>query len=48
MRLLEDSHMAIEEITRECGFTTATYFCRFFKRETGTTPAQYRAQVARR
>ncbi len=48
MRLLEGSSLAIEEVTRECGFTTATYFCRFFKRETGTTPAQFRAQAIRR
>jgi LacI family transcriptional regulator len=48
MRLLEDSTMAIEEVSRECGFTSATYFCRFFKREADTTPAQYRTQFARR
>ncbi len=48
MRLLEDSNLAIEEVARECGFTSATYFCRFFKREAGTTPALYRAQFARR
>ena len=48
MRLLEDSNLPIEEVTRECGFTSATYFCRFFKREAGTTPAQYRTQFTRR
>jgi LacI family transcriptional regulator len=48
MRLLEDSTMAIEEVSRECGFTSSTYFCRFFKREADTTPAQYRTQFARR
>ena len=48
MRLLETSSLAIEEVARECGFTSATYFCRFFKRESGTTPALYRARTAGR
>ena len=48
MRLLETSTLAIEEVARECGFTSATYFCRFFKREAGTTPALYRARTAGR
>jgi len=47
-RLLEDTSMPIEDIARECGFNSATYFCRFFKRETGTTPAAYRSAVAGR
>lgn len=42
MRLLENTNLTLEEIARECGFQSATYFCRFFKRESGTTPAQYR------
>ena len=37
MRLLENSNLSIEEVAKECGFTSATYFCRFFKREAGTT-----------
>ncbi len=48
MRLLEDTNMGIEDVAKECGLTSATYFCRFFKREMGTTPALYRAQFARR
>jgi LacI family transcriptional regulator len=43
MRLLENSNQTIEEVARECGFLSATYFCRFFKRETGTSPALYRS-----
>jgi LacI family transcriptional regulator len=43
MRLLENSNLTLEEIARKCGFLSATYFCRFFKRESGSTPAQYRA-----
>lgn len=42
-RLLENSDLTLEEVARECGFQSATYFCRFFKRESGSTPAQYRA-----
>jgi LacI family transcriptional regulator len=45
MRLLENSTLAIEQVARECGFLSAAYFCRFFKRETGTTPAQYRSGI---
>jgi len=48
MRLLENSSMPVEEVARECGFLSATYFCRFFKRETGTTPAFYRSGLSRR
>lgn len=48
MRLLEDSTLAIDEVARECGFLSSTYFCRFFKRETGTTPALYRASLIKR
>ncbi len=46
MRLLENTSMTLEEIAQECGFLSATYFCRFFKRESGTTPSQYRSAQA--
>lgn len=48
MRLLENTSLSVEDIGRQCGFNSATYFCRFFKRETGTTPALYRLSLARR
>jgi len=48
MRLLENTNQSVEEVGRECGLNSATYFCRFFKRETGTTPALYRAGLAGR
>ena len=48
MRLLENSNLGLEEIAKECGFQSATYFCRFFKREAGTTPALYRSGLLRR
>ncbi len=46
--LLSDSDWPLAEIARRCGFSSATYFCRFFKRITGQTPDAYRqAQTAR-
>ena len=32
----------VEEISRACGFQSASYFCRVFRRVTGQTPLQYR------
>lgn len=48
MRLLENTPSTLEEIAEACGFQSATYFCRFFKRESGTTPTQYRSAHAPR
>ncbi len=48
MRLLENTNLSIEEVGRQCGFSSATYFCRFFKRETGSTPALYRTTLTTR
>ena len=48
MRLLENSDLSVEEVARQCGFLSATYFCRFFKREAGTTPALYRSGISKR
>lgn len=41
-RLFHTPH-AVKEIAYDLGFADASYFNRFFKRETGVTPAQYRA-----
>jgi LacI family transcriptional regulator len=40
--LLLTSDLPLTEIARRCGFSSATYFCRFFKRITGQTPDSYR------
>ena len=40
--LLRHSGLSLAEIARSCGFASATYFGRFFKRETGLTPNAYR------
>ena len=40
--LLRNSDMSLAEIAESCGFSSATYLCRFFKRSTGQTPVAYR------
>lgn len=40
--LLRHTDLPLSEIARNCGFSSATYFGRFFKRETGQTPNTYR------
>ena len=40
--LLRSSGHTIEQIAEELCFSTTPYYCRFFKREVGTTPAKYR------
>jgi len=40
--LLRHSDIPLAEIAQSCGFSSTTYFCRFFKRETGLTPNVYR------
>ena len=40
--LLSDSQKSVEKIAEECGFESAIYFRRLFKRVTGKTPTEYR------
>ncbi len=40
--LLRETHERVGEIAASCGFLEQSKFCRFFKRETGLTPTQYR------
>jgi LacI family transcriptional regulator len=40
--LLRYSELPLARIATQCGFGSATYFCRFFKRLTGVTPDAYR------
>ncbi|GAB2583283.1 helix-turn-helix domain-containing protein [Spirosoma areae] len=44
-RLLFHTSHSLKEITFDLGFSDASYFSRFFKRETGLTPADYRASI---
>jgi AraC family transcriptional activator of pobA len=47
-RLLFYTDQSLKEIAFELGFSEASYFSRFFKRETGLTPAEYRASRTQR
>lgn len=44
-RLLFHTGTSLKEIAFDLGFSDASYFNRFFKRETGATPADYRSNV---
>ena len=44
-RLLFHTQHSLKEIAFDLGFSDASYFTRFFKRETDVTPAEYRATV---
>ncbi|WP_426327247.1 helix-turn-helix domain-containing protein [Pedobacter sp. R-06] len=44
-RLLFHTEHSLKEITFDLGFSDTSYFNRFFKRETGVTPATYRANI---
>lgn len=44
-RLLFHTNNSLKEIAFELGFSDASYFNRFFKRETGATPAGYRSEI---
>ena len=41
-QLLQNSSLTIEEISFECGFGSASYFCKMFRQYAGVTPGQYR------
>ena len=40
--LLKQSDKTVLQISEELGFPNAPFFCRYFKRETGMTPSEYR------
>jgi AraC-like DNA-binding protein len=44
-RMLFYTQSALKEIAFDLGFAEASYFNRFFKRETGLTPAEYRTSI---
>ena len=47
MRLLQHREYTLEVVASLCGFSGANYLCRVFKKETGQSPAQWRALVGR-
>ena len=44
--LLPDPRRSVAEVAWMCGFTTASYFIRVFRQQTGLTPRAWRASVA--
>ena len=44
-RLLSHSDLTVSEIGYQTGFPDPSYFGRFFRRETGLTPAEFRQQI---
>lgn len=44
-RLLKTSSFSVLEISNACGYRDPNYLARIFKRETGTSPSKWRAQV---
>ena len=41
-KILASRNIPITEVADECGFYDLAYFSRTFKKQTGTTPSQYR------
>lgn len=41
-RLLAGTTLTVGRVAREVGFADPAYFCRFFRRETGTSPGEFR------
>ncbi|MBS0657293.1 MAG: helix-turn-helix domain-containing protein [Verrucomicrobia bacterium] len=44
-RSLSHSDLSVSEIGYQLGFADPSYFARFFRRETGSSPAQFRAAI---
>ncbi|MEU8549123.1 helix-turn-helix transcriptional regulator [Streptomyces roseoverticillatus] len=45
-RLLTGSDLGVGQVARRVGFTDPAYFCRFFRRETGVSPGDFRRRAA--
>jgi AraC-like DNA-binding protein len=44
-RLLASTTLTVRRVAREVGFADPAYFCRFFRREVGATPGQFRREA---
>lgn len=45
--LMRCSELSLEEIARQCGFSTLSYFCRVFREKHGISPGRYRSEAER-
>jgi two-component system, response regulator YesN len=43
--LLSESEIAVTSIAEKTGFTSANYFCRWFRKRAGTSPQEYRCSM---
>ncbi|GAA3047059.1 AraC family transcriptional regulator [Kitasatospora albolonga] len=44
--LLARTSLTVRQVARESGFEDPAYFCRFFRRETGMSPGEFRGRAA--
>lgn len=42
IRLLQTEHISVKEVAERCGFDSANYFCKVFRKAIGTSPNAYR------
>ena len=43
--LLTNTGLSVEDISYDSGYKDPTYFCRIFKKVTGMSPSEYRADA---
>ncbi|RST04413.1 AraC family transcriptional regulator [Streptomyces sp. WAC07149] len=46
-RLLSGTNLAVRQVSNLAGFSDPAYFCRFFRRETGMSPGEFRNRAGR-
>jgi len=46
--LLRTTDLTVQEIAEKCGYTSASYFIRVFKKQCGQTPVQYKTEIGSR
>ncbi|NUP49346.1 MAG: AraC family transcriptional regulator [Catenulispora sp.] len=44
-RLLAGTDLTVRQVSEQTGFADPSYFCRFFRRETGLTPGEFRRRA---
>lgn len=48
INLMISTDMTLSQVAYECGFSSQSYFCYAFKRNTGSTPRAYMKEIAKR